>query len=293
MGLIERTTLPIFLTCSVFAQVPVQPRFEVASVRPSPSYADQGGKVNIGVHIDGAQVRCIQLTLRDYLARAYRMKVTMISGPDWTASQTFDISATLPAGSTPAQLPEMLQALLAERFQLKFHREKKDLPVYVLLPGKGPLKLKESPPNSDIDEAKGTTDVAATGSEAGASVNLGHGSSYSFANNRFEATRLTMDQFVTNLERFAGRPIVDMTGLTGQYDFTLEFTPEDYRAMLMRAAISAGAHLPPEAMRLADGASTGPALADALQQLGLKLEARKAPLDVLVIDEALKTPTAN
>jgi uncharacterized protein (TIGR03435 family) len=248
MSLIERTTLPILLACSAFAQS----QFEVASIRPSASYADQGGKVNIGVHIDGAKVRYIQLTLRDYLARAYRTKVTMISGPDWTASQTFDISATLPAGSTPDQLPEMLQALLADRFQVKFHREKKDFPVYVLLQGKGPLKLKESPPdpNADRDEPRGATDVAATGSEAGASVNLGHGSSYSFANNRFEATRLTMDQFTSNIERFAGRPIVDMTGLISHYDFALDFTPEDYRAMLMRVAVSAGAHLPPEAMRL-------------------------------------------
>jgi uncharacterized protein (TIGR03435 family) len=189
----------------------------------------------------------------------------------------------------------MLQALLAERFQLKFHKEKKDFPVYVLLPGKGPLKMKESPPNpnADKDENRGATNVAATGSEAGVGVDLGHGSSYSFANNRFEATRLTMTQFTTSIERYADRPIVDMTGLTAQYDFALEFTPEDYRAMLMRVAISAGVHLPPEAMRLIDGTSGGAALSDAMQQVGLKLEARKAPLDVLVIDDALKTPTAN
>ena len=291
MSLIGRMTFPMLLTCSAFAQS----QFEVASVRPSASPADRGGTVNIGVHIDGSQVRFIQLTLRDYLARAYRIKVTRVSGPDWTASQTFDISATLPPGATPAQIPEMLQTLLAERFQVKIHKEKKDFPVYVLLPGKGPLKMKESPPDPDAskDEAKGSTDVAATGSEAGASVNLGHGSSYSFANNRFEATKLTMDQFTSVLERFAGRPIVEMTNLTGQYDFAIEFTPEDYRAMLMRVALSAGAHLPPEAMRLVENNSGGPALSDALQQIGLKLESRKMPLDFLVIDDALKTPSAN
>ena len=207
----------------------------------------------------------------------------------------FDISATLPAGSAPAQLPEMLQALLAERFQVKLHREKKEFPVYVLLPGKGALKMKESPPDPDVDkdEPKGTTNAAASGSEAGVGVNLGHGSSYSLANNRFEARKLTMAVIATSLERFADRPIVDMTGLAGQYDFALDLTPEDYRAMLMRAAVSAGVTLPPDTMRLLDSTSAGGALSDALQQVGLKLEARKAPLDVLVIDEALKTPTAN
>jgi len=247
------------------------------------------------MHLDGAQVRFNSYSLREYLARAYGTKSKMITGPDWTASETFDISATLPPGSTPTQVPEMLQALLAERFQVKLHKERKDFPVYVLLAGKGPLKLQESPPdpNADKEEPKGTASVAASGSEAGVGVNLGHGSSYSLVNNRFEAIRLTMAQFTSNLERFADRPIVDMTGLAGQYDFAFDVTPEDYRGMIMRAALQAGVNLPPEAMRFLDGASSGAGLGDALQQVGLKLEARKAPLDVLVIDDALKTPTAN
>jgi uncharacterized protein (TIGR03435 family) len=296
MSLMERITLTILLASSCSAQAPARPEFEVASIRPSaPLDQGPGVKVDIGVHIDGAQVRIVSYSLRDYLARAYRTKATMVSGPDWTASERFDISASLPAGSTPAQLPEMLQALLADRFQMKLHREKKEFPVYVLVQGKGPLKLKETPPGADTDndEPKGTTNVAASGSEAGVGVNLGHGSSYSLANNRFEAKKLTMAVFATNLERFADRPIVDMTGLAGQYDFALDLTPEDYRGMLMRAAISAGVNLPPEAMRFLDGSSGGAALSDALQQVGLRLEARKAPLDVLVIDDALKTPTAN
>jgi uncharacterized protein (TIGR03435 family) len=291
MSLTVRFSLPVFLVCSSFAQTP---SFEVASIRPSAPIGP-GGKVDIGVHIDGAHVRIVSFSLRDCLARAYATKAAMISGPDWTASERFDISATLPPGSTPAQLPEMLQALLAERFQVKMHREKKDLPVYVLLTGKGPLKLKESPhdPDADKDEPKGTTNVAGSGSEAGVGVNLGHGSSYSFAPNRFEATKLTMTQFTDSLERYTDRPMVDMTGLTGPYDFVVDFTPEDYRSMLMRVAVSAGVQLPPELMRLADSTSGGAALGIALQQVGLKLEARRAPRDVLIIDEALKTPTSN
>lgn len=281
-------TLAILLACPAFAQS----QFEVASIRPSAP--TPGGQVNVGVHIDGAQVRVVALTLRDYLGVAYRMKVAMISGPGWTGSERFDISATLPAGSTTDRLPEMFQALLADRFHLKVHTEKKEFPVYALLVGKDPLKLKESPPDpdSDKDEPKGTVNVAAGGSAAGVSVNLGHGASWSFVPNRFEAKKLTMEQFAANLERFADRPIVDMTGLKGQYDLGFDVNPEDYRPMLIRSAIYAGVVLPPAAMRVLDGNSSA-ALGDALQQVGLKLEARKAPLDVLVIDDALKTPTAN
>jgi uncharacterized protein (TIGR03435 family) len=95
------------------------------------------------------------------------------------------------------------------------------------------------------------------------------------------------------MERFADHPIVDMTGLSGKYDFTINLTEEDYQAMLMRAAISVGASLPPEAIRMLAANSSGAGLSDALQQVGLRLDSRKAPLDVLVIDDALKTPTAN
>jgi uncharacterized protein (TIGR03435 family) len=299
MSLPGRITFPILFACSSFAQAPVQSpkplEFEVASIRPAASYAEQGGKVSVGTHIDGAQVRFNSLTLREYVARAYRTKAPMVSGPEWTATATFDILATLPAGSTPAQIPEMLQALLADRFHVKLHKEKKEFPVYALVAGKGPLKLKESPPNSDADrdEPKGNTNVSATGSAAGVGVNLGNGSSYSLANDRFEAKGLTMTVFAANLERFADRPIVDMTGLTPKYDFAVDLTPEDYQAMLMRAAIQAGVALPPEVLRMAAEHSSGGGLSDALQQVGLRLDARKAPLDVLVIDEALKTPTDN
>ena len=100
-------------------------------------------------------------------------------------------------------------------------------------------KLKETPSgsNADNDEPKGARNVATTGAENGTNVNYGHGSSYTFANNRFEAHKLTMRLFSGNLERFADRQIVDMTGLTGQYDFAFDVMPEDYRAMLLRSAV--------------------------------------------------------
>ena len=101
-----------------------------------------------------------------------------------------------------------------------------------------------------------------------------------------------MAQLADSLGRFVERPVVDMTELTGTYDLTLEFTPEEYRTLLIRTAVSAGVNLPPEVMRLLEGASDE-SLFKGLQSLGLKLESRKAPLEVLVIDSASKTPIEN
>jgi uncharacterized protein (TIGR03435 family) len=124
------------------------------------------------------------------------------------------------------------------------------------------------------------------------SVNLGGGSFYSFADNRLEAKKLTMERFVDILARFMDRPVVDMTGLTGSYDFVLNVSPEDYTAMLIRSAIAAGVVLPPQALRALDVAS-GDSLSGAFQKLGLSLTPRKAPLDVVVVDNMQKTPTNN
>ncbi len=286
-----------FVAFSAFAQSQANPQFEVASVRPSA--ISDAREVSVGVHIDGAQVRAVALTLKEYVGIAYRMKVSQISGPDWIGSERYDISATLPQGTTEAQIPEMLQALLVDRFQLKSHQEKKEFPVFALLPGKlvpgsAPLKLKEEPatPDDEKDEPKGAVNVQGGGSRAGVALNLGHGASFTFANDSFTATKMTMSQVAGNLERFAGRPIIDMTALKGRYDFTINFTPEDYRAMLIRSAVAAGVSVPPQALRALEGASDS-ALGDALEQVGLKLEARKAPLDVVVVDSATRTPAAN
>jgi uncharacterized protein (TIGR03435 family) len=280
------------LSCAAVAQPALtQPAFEVASIKPS--NPTEGG-VTAGLHIDGSQVRVAAMSFKDYLGMAYRVRAYQIIGPDWLAEQRFDLAATLPAGSSTAQFSDMMQALLAERFNLKLHHDKKEFPVYVLEAGKTPLKLQASKPDPSVDDAepKGTANIAASGSNQGVSVNLGQGSSYTFANNRFEATKLTMVQFAGNLERFVDRPIVDMTGLDGRYDFALDLTEEDYRIMLIRAGVNSGVTLPPAALRLLENGAPV-SLFDALQKLGLKLDARKAPLDVLVIDEARKTPTDN
>ena len=101
-----------------------------------------------------------------------------------------------------------------------------------------------------------------------------------------------MEMFAGIIERFADRTVVDMTGLKGQYDFKVDINADDYLPMLIHSALNSGVVLPPEAARLAEG-HTATGLSDALQQVGLKLDARKAPLDVIVVDDARRTPTEN
>ena len=278
---------------ALFGQNPARVSFEVASIRPSTGTPQPG--VLAGARIDGAQFRTTYLTLKDYIGIAYRVKLYQISGPDWIGTDRFDVAATLPEGTLPAQVSSMMQTLLEERFQLKVHREKKEFPVYALEIAKGGLKMTESPPSPELEKAdpRAPQEFTGGGSSQGVSINLGQGSSVTFANNKFEAKRLTMASLAGTLERFLDRPIVDMTDLKGNYDFSVDVTAEDYRSMLIRSAVVAGVTLPPEALRLLDGASSPESLFDGLAKLGLKVEARKAPLETLVIDAALRTPTEN
>jgi uncharacterized protein (TIGR03435 family) len=290
MRAVKETVLVMAVAAAAVAQSPVRPAFEVASIRASAPGPDN--QVSVGLHMDGAQVRVARLTLRDYIGIAYRIKIAQIAGPDWIASDRFDISATIPEGVKTAQIPEMFQALLEDRFQMKFHREKREFPVYALLQGKGPLKLKESPVDPNAARAEEPIDVKGGGSVQGVNIDLGGGRTFSFVPNKIEVHKMTMDLFGRYLERFADRTIVDMTGLNGQYDFTFDISPDDYLPMLIRSAVNAGVTLQPQALKLAEG-TTSAGLSDALQQVGLKLDARKAPLDVIVVDSALKTPTGN
>jgi uncharacterized protein (TIGR03435 family) len=249
----------------------------------------------VGVQIDAAQVHCEYLSLKDYIRFAYNVKdYQIVGGPDWLGSQRYDIAAKIPAGAPRDQIREMMQSLLSSRFGLQLHRGSKEFPVYALTVAKTGLKLKETAPDaeSDGESGKPAVNVTATGGRGGTSVNLGNGSYFTFADNKFEARKLTMTSLAETLARFMDRPVVDQTELKGNYDLKLELAPEDYRAMLIRSALVAGVQLPPEALRALDGVSDASLFAG-LQAVGLKLEARKAPLEVLIIDHALQTPTEN
>jgi uncharacterized protein (TIGR03435 family) len=294
--MIRRIIPAVLASLAAFGQTPPSParlEFEVASIRPSAPPTP--GQAKVGVHVDGARVICTFLSLKDYIGLAYRVKEYQILGPDWLRSEKFDISGTLPAGAARDKVSDMMQALLADRFKLKLHRDTKEFPVYGLVAAKGGLKLKESPPDVDADTSeggKGAFNVTASGGRGGTTVNFGKGSYFSMGNNRFEGKKLTMSSLADTLARFVDRPVVDMTELKGNYDFALEFSPEDFRAMLIRSAIVAGVVLPPEAMRALEGAS-GDSLFTALQTLGLRVAPRKAPLEALVVDHIERAPTDN
>lgn len=277
----------LLLSATVLAQT--KPEFEVASIRPS---SEQVSQVSVGMRVTGSQVRITYLSLRDYVSMAYNVRPNQISGPDWLAQQRFDIAATIPEGVPMSKVPEMLQALLADRFKMTVHREMKEFPVYALLAAKGGIRVKEvpsTPPDADKPPA---VNVAASGTGNGVAVDLGGGSSFSFGNNELEVRKMTMRQFAEILTRFVDRPVIDMTGVSGVYDLTVELSPDDYTATLVRSAINQGVVLPPQALRMLDTASANP-FAAPLQQNGLSLDARRAPLDVIVVDSATKTPTDN
>jgi len=277
------------LSVSLAAQA--TPGFEVASIRPS---AEQVERANVGVHISDAQVRISYFSLKDYIALAYELPFARIQAPDWLAQARFDIAGKLPDGVSSAGVPGMLQKLLADRFELKVHRESKEFQVYALVVRKEGLRLKESAkaPGEPDAPATGAVNVAATGSAAGLAMDFGGGSTFTFANNHFEMRKATMADIAETLSRMMDRPVVDATGITGHYDLAFDLTPEEYNAVLIRSAVNSGVVLPPQALRLLDGAPSD-SFSAALQTFGLTLEPRRAPLEIIVVDSMRRTPTDN
>jgi uncharacterized protein (TIGR03435 family) len=301
MRAIQTSMIAILASAAAFAQAPA-PRleFEVTSIRPSAPITSPADTSRIGIHIDGQRVSLTMLALTDLIQSAYNVKLHQISGPEWMAGARFDINAKLPADSTGKQIQPMIQTLLEDRFGLKLHREMRDFPVYALTIAKTGLKMKESPADPPPDLANGagappkTFDVTASSSNNGTTINFGNGSYMTFDmnNSSFEGKKVPASALPDTLARFMDRPVIDMTGLTGTYDFTLKFAPDDFRAMMIRSAIAAGVVLPPEALKLLE-TSSGDSLPNALETLGLKLEPRKSPIEVLVIDHIDKTPSDN
>ena len=285
-----RYVLPIAVTlASVSLYAQSSPQFEVASIRPS---AEQPvNSAGAGVHIAGPVVRIVALPLREYIAIAYSVRATQVIGPEWLAQTRFDVSANMPAGTSGDQFRPMLQALLADRFQIKLHRESREFPVYALAVAKGGLKVKPVAADANVP-ASGGVDVSGSGSGQGISLSLGGGTSFSLASNTLEAKQITMAQLADSLTRFADRTVIDRTGVTERYDIKVTLTPEEYQATLIRSAINAGIVLDPRAARLLDTAPGNP-LNGPLEQAGLTLEQVKAPLDVIVVDSAARTPTEN
>jgi uncharacterized protein (TIGR03435 family) len=273
---------------AAFGQSPsARPEFEVASIKKSAPATP--GQVNIGVHIDGAMVRCSSLPMRSYIRMAYRVNDYQVLGPDWLAAENFDIAAKLSDGATRAQLPEMIQSLLADRFKLVLHRGKKEFPVYALVVAKNGPKLKESPPDSSAEAspgAKGSVDINITTGRGGGVIDMGNGSSIGYGRDRLEAKKVTLSALAGAVERLLDRPVVDMTGIGGTYDFSLEYSWDEVRS-LVRSTSGGATELP------ANANAPGNSIFTSLAAFGLKLEARKAPIEVIVVDRIERTPTEN
>src|SRR5215471_2635058 len=225
--------------------------FEVASIKPSAPIPQM--QTSAGTSSDAAMVRYSALSLKRYLGMAYGLKNYEISAPDWMASENWDIAAKLPEGASSKQIPEMLAALLRDRFQIRMHRETKDLPVYGLIAGNRGLTIKESP--EPVGESVGqNSTVRVTGSGGRITVTYGDDSYRTIGDNKIEGKKLSMAIIADTLAQYADRPVLDITGLKGRYDFIMEFAPEDFRVMVLRASIANGVTLPPDALRLIDGA---------------------------------------
>jgi uncharacterized protein (TIGR03435 family) len=263
--------------------------FEVASVRAiTPEFA-AGAAAKTGVRIDGAQFHA-SMPLRGFVVLAYGARPHQIEAPEWMSSQWYEIAATLPEGhSKTDEWREMLQRLLGERFHMKTHQETKDLPVYALTVTQRGINAKEDP----LDPVERSIETVSTGSELSTVARLPRGATLTIGGDKVEAKKFTMGMLADQLTRFVDRPVVDQTDLAAEaaYDLTLELTHEDFLATRVLGAIAFGITPPPQGMKILE--ASGDSLHAALAKVGLKLEAKKAPMEVLVIDSASKAPGEN
>ena len=289
-----------------------QLKFEVASIKPAPdmmTVLSAGGKPHLGMKVDGAMVDIGGWSLKMLILTAYKLKPYQVSGPDWMDSVRFDILAKIPDGVTKDQVPEMLQALLAERFKLTAHRETKEQPVYGLVVGKDGPKLKPSVPDVDAPPDLATKDAADDGRGGSIKTTRRNGDNISgvipngpngrtniaVANGmlHMEWAKMTLIALAEGLVPYLNRPVVDMTGLKGTYQVTMEFSLADTMGVV-RAADQRNGVAPAggDAPAMASD-PTGSSVFSSVQRLGLKLESRKAPVEQLMVDHLEKTPTEN
>ncbi len=256
-----RLFLIVLASTAVFGQTvppaaPSAPAFDVASVKPDlHSKAGGEGSRRGDFKVEPNRLTMTNVTLRTCVRVAFDVKEYQVTGPAWLDDERYDISAVAAEAGPPKQIHLMLQRLLAERFKLEYHRQTKELPVYVLVVAKGGPKFHESKTEGDFS-LKPTGRATAT------------------------IERATVSQLVDMLTQVLKMPILDQTGLTGHYDVAIDMTsyiPENFEH-------GPGA-TPPDI--------GGIIMAAVQEQLGLKLESRKAPTDLIVIDHAEKAPTEN
>ena len=259
--------LIVFTQFAAFGQA-TPPAFEVASVKHAPP---AGNDIRVMMGGDAGRVNYSNVTLRNVMTRAFSVKDGQITGPDWLSSERYDIVAKLPPNTSRDQIPLMLQTLLADRFKLTLHREKKVMPVYALVVGKNGPKLREA-------------DAA-----AGMRVSMG-------PKGRQLNGKVSIAQLADSLSNFMDRPVLDMTEIKGVYDIDLQWVPDD--SQRGPGFMGPGGGRPPEGggerKGATDASESAASIFTAVQEtLGLKLEGRKSPIDILIVDHAEKVPTEN
>jgi uncharacterized protein (TIGR03435 family) len=255
--------------------------YEVASFKPIKPGTGDTSWAGMRFTPDGFSAH--RESLRGLIQTAYGVQNYQISGsPEWLDSEIYDIDAKMDGAAADAlqkltqderslTLNRMLQALLADRLKLAIHRETKELPAYLLVVAKNGPKLHEA--KSDDTYANGVKDIDGTPSGAGTIQTI-----MTQRSETMKAQATPMAGLARILATRLHRPVLDKTGLAGNYDFTLKFAPENLQ-------LQSGPGSPPE--------TDVPFLLDAIQQqLGLKLETGKGPVEVIVIDH-VERPSGN
>jgi len=251
-----------------------KPAFEVASVKPSDP--NPANRIFIGMNADTGTVHYTNITLKDCIRAAWRVRDFQILGPDWINTARFEIIAKLPAGASMEQIPEMMQRLLAERFGLILQHGTREQSVYALTVGKNGPNLMPAAVKAD-DQPE--TALGPDGKPRQA-IMIGFPTSGVV----IHAPAAGLAAVAETISRFTERPVVDMTGLEGQYQFELNFEPETMGGM-------ADPRVGPDGTKAT--MDPAPPLSQAVQQYGLKLEPRKAPIETLTITHVERTPTEN
>jgi uncharacterized protein (TIGR03435 family) len=249
--------------------------FEVASIKPNTS---GDGRV-LMMPQPGGRFNLVNVPLRLMIRYAYRIQdFQVVGGPAWISTARFDVVAKAESGDpSQEELQLMLRSLLADRFKLVVQLDKREMPTYSLVParadGKAGAQLRKSDANCS-GPASAPTTPPAPGQLPPCGFNLGFGN--------LKARGSTMPALASALSTFAGRIVVDRTGLAGGYDVDLTWTPDQIPR-------PAGGGDQPVLVNGVTVDPNGPSLFTALQeQLGLKLESTKGPVDVMVVERAEK-----
>jgi uncharacterized protein (TIGR03435 family) len=274
----------MFLAAAL-AQGPAKVEFEVASIKPAVPVPAQTapGRPHVGMKVDEARVDIGTASLNTLIQSAYGVKGYQVSVPAALNEARFDILAKIPEGASKEQVPEMLQSLLSDRFKLVFHREDRTIAIYALVVAKGGPKLKESVGEPDPARAKSGRLPDGSGiahTAGGDQVRLASGSGGVL---HVESPRMKMAGLADMVQRFVDRPVVDMTELNGEFQIAFD------------TSLWGAKGPPPSTAAAADPASDpGPALVfESIQKLGLRLEARKGPVEMIVVDSAETKPSAD